>query len=101
MVGQVWGERALANMRSPAARAPPASLLQLRPQFLEDVLHLYRRRRPGHVLPTVVSHHEKSLIVGCDREGAPGQRSYSHSVRDREQDAGRLGREGWAGVNLD
>jgi hypothetical protein len=63
-----------------------SSPLQLRPQFVEEVLHHHERWRSRHVLPLVVSHHEKPPIVRRDRKRAPDRRSRAESVWDREQD---------------
>jgi hypothetical protein len=61
-----------------------SSLLQLCPQLVEEALHHHERRRPRHVSPTVVSHHEEPLIIRRDRKGAPDQRSRADSVWYRE-----------------
>ena len=71
-----------------------SSPLQLRPQLVEEVLHDHERGRPCHVRPTIVSHHEKPLIIRRDRKRAPNQRSGTDSVGYREQDAGRFRRKG-------
>jgi hypothetical protein len=63
-----------------------SSPLQLRPQFVEEALNHHERWRSRHVLPLVVSHHEKPPIVRRDRKRAPDRRSRAESVWDREQD---------------
>ncbi|MCE9603216.1 MAG: sigma-70 family RNA polymerase sigma factor [Gemmatimonadetes bacterium] len=89
---------ALQTLRT-ALLWPDASVLQLRPQFAEEAVHHHERGRSRHLAPAVVAHHEEAPIVGRDRERSAGERPRADALRDGEEDARRVRREGRARID--